>query len=155
MRYGLFCVINPKSSLWKEASAIITYRGNGVLTPADIKTLIEQSLDADKAEDIITIEIGEQTGLADYMVIASGTSSRHVSALAEKLKDRLAARGVKNIRTEGLAQSDWVVLDAGDVIVHLFRPEVRAFYNIEKMWGGALPFDVVQGRGNGQGQLQA
>jgi ribosome-associated protein len=69
------------------------------------------------------------------MVIASGTSTRHVSALAIKLRERLEARGHKSVRIEGLAQSDWVVLDAGDVVVHIFRPEVRSFYNIEKMWG--------------------
>jgi ribosome-associated protein len=69
------------------------------------------------------------------MVIATGTSSRHVSAMAEKLRERLEARGVEQIKIEGLNQSDWVVLDAGDVIVHLFRPEVRSFYNIERMWG--------------------
>ena len=73
------------------------------------------------------------------MIIASGTSSRHVSAIAEKLKDRLNIRGIKNVRAEGLTNSDWVVLDAGDVIVHLFRPEVRAFYNMEKMWGAFHP----------------
>ncbi len=77
------------------------------------------------------------------MIIASGTSSRHVGALAQKLRDRLEKRGVGGIRLEGLAQSDWVVLDAGDVIVHLFRPEVRAFYNIEKMWGPYAGFGVV------------
>lgn len=69
------------------------------------------------------------------MIIASGTSSRHVSALAQKLKTRLEFRGVKGMAIEGLSQSDWVAIDAGDVIVHLFRPEVRNFYNIEKMWG--------------------
>ena len=68
------------------------------------------------------------------MVIASGTSSRHIVALAAKLRDRLGARGVSEIRTEGISQGNWVVVDAGDVIVHLFRPEVREFYNIEKMW---------------------
>ena len=94
-------------------------------------------MDADKAFEIVTIELDEQAALADYMVIASGTSSRHVSALAEKLKERLEIRGVKDVRLEGVAQSDWVAIDAGDVIVHLFRPEVRAFYNIEKMW--AMP----------------
>ncbi len=77
------------------------------------------------------------------MIIASGTSSRHVSALASKLKDRLAARGVKNVMIEGLEQSDWVAIDAGDIVVHLFRPEVRSFYNMEKMWGAFQPFDVV------------
>jgi ribosome-associated protein len=69
------------------------------------------------------------------MVIATGTSSRHVSSLAEKIKDRLQARGHKHVRIEGMSQSDWVVIDAIDVVVHIFRPEVRAFYNIEKMWG--------------------
>ncbi len=79
------------------------------------------------------------------MVIASGTSSRHVNALAKKLKDKLSIRGVKNLRVDGLAQSDWVVIDAGDVIIHLFRPEVRSFYNMEKMWGAAFhPLEVVE-----------
>lgn len=81
--------------------------------------------------------------MADYMIIASGTSSRHVSGLASKLKERLSARGIKGVRIEGLGQSDWVVIDAGDVIVHLFRPEVRGFYNLEKMWCTQQPFDVI------------
>lgn len=85
----------------------------------------------------------DQTGLADYMVIASGTSSRHVQALAEKLKDRLNVRGVKDITIEGLNQCDWVAMDAGDIIVHIFKPEVRSFYNIEKMWCTYQHFDVV------------
>jgi ribosome-associated protein len=113
------------------------------LSPEDIKTLIEKSLDADKATDVNTIDLSGQSPLADYMIIASGTSSRHVGALATKMRERLEARGVKNVRIEGIAQSDWVVLDAGDVIVHLFRPEVRSFYNIEKMWGPYGGFDVV------------
>lgn len=77
------------------------------------------------------------------MIVATGTSSRHVNALAKKLRERLEIRGVKNIRLEGVEQSDWVVMDAGDVIVHLFRPEVRAFYNIEKMWGAFHPLESV------------
>ncbi len=77
------------------------------------------------------------------MVIASGTSSRHVSALARKLKERLNLQNVKNINIEGLSQCDWVVIDAGDVIVHIFRPEVREFYNIERMWCADPRFDVV------------
>ena len=85
----------------------------------------------------------DQTAIADYMIVASGTSSRHVSALAGKLKDRLGVRGVKNISMEGTDGSDWVVIDAGDVIVHMFRPEVREFYNIEKMWGADSPIHVV------------
>jgi len=108
-----------------------------------MKDFIEQSLDADKADNIVTISISEQTGIADYMIIASGTSSRHVAAMAEKLKDRLNMRGIKHIKIEGLNQADWVALDAGDIIVHLFRPEVREFYNIEKMWSTYQPFKVV------------
>lgn len=111
--------------------------------PYDIKTLIEKSLDADKALDITTIDLNGQTAIADYMIVASGTSSRHVGALAQKLKERLEIRGVKNIRIEGLGNSDWVVLDAGDVIVHIFRPEVRAFYNLEKMWSPYRGLDII------------
>ena len=77
------------------------------------------------------------------MIIASGTSSRHVNALARKLKERLQLKNIKGINIEGLAQCDWVVMDAGDVIIHLFRPEVREFYNIEKMWCAQPALDVV------------
>lgn len=117
-----------------------------------MKALVEQSLDADKAENIVTIDLDAQSGLADYMVIASGTSSRHVAALAEKLMERLSARGVKGIRAEGMAQADWVAIDAGDVIVHLFRPEVRTFYNLEKMWNPlhVHPLEIV---GNGHARI--
>lgn len=108
-----------------------------------MKTLIEQSLDADKAEDIVSIALDDQTGLADYMIIASGSSSRHVSALADKILNKLSLNGVKGVHVEGQARADWVAIDAGDVIIHLFRPEVRNFYNIEKMWGNIQPFEVV------------
>lgn len=103
-------------------------------TTEDTKALIEQSLDSDKANNISIINLTGESVIADYMIVASGTSSRHVSAIARKLKDRLTIRGVRYIKTEGMGQCDWVVLDAGDIIVHLFRPEVREFYNIEKMW---------------------
>jgi len=93
-----------------------------------------QSLDDDKAQDIEVIELAGKSALADYIVVASGTSTTQVVRMAEKLKDRLNVRGVKNITIEGAPQGDWVVMDAGDVVVHLFRPEVREFYNIEKMW---------------------
>lgn len=106
-------------------------------------TLVEQSLDSDKATDILTIDLDDQSALADHMVIATGTSSRHVAALAQKLKERLEGRGIKSVKIEGLTQADWVVVDAGDIIVHLFRSEVRGFYNLEKMWCGYLPFHVV------------
>lgn len=105
----------------------------------DLKDLVVQSLDDDKALDIEIINLADQsalqdTALADYIVIASGTSTTQTTRMAEKLKDRLNSRGVKDIRIEGGAQGDWVVLDMGDIVVHLFRPEVREFYAIEKMW---------------------
>lgn len=98
---------------------------------------------------MVTVELKDGSALADYMIIASGTSSRHVQSLASKLKERLLSRGIKNIRIEGVTQADWIILDAGDIIVHIFRPEVRDFYNLEKMWCAHSGFDVVQG------QLQA
>lgn len=114
---------------------ILTSYDDGLPTsPEKLKALAEQSLDADKAEDINTIDLRGQTSIADYMIVASGRSSRQVGALAEKLCDRLKASGCKNIRIEGKANCDWVVVDAGDIIIHLFRPEVRDFYNIERMW---------------------
>lgn len=82
------------------------------------------------------------------MIVASGTSSRHIASMAEKLRERLGFRGIKNIRIEGLKTADWVVVDAGDVIIHLFKPEVRAFYNLERMWGAPQPFLNTAG-GNG------
>lgn len=136
----------PLQIILEELTAIYSDTDKGALQPDEIKTLIEQSLDADKAENIVTISISEQTGLADYMIIASGTSSRHVGAMAEKLKDRLNIRGIKDIKIEGLGQSDWVAIDAGDVIVHLFRPEVRDFYNIEKMWTSHQPLNIVNNK---------
>lgn len=111
--------------------------------PLEQKNLIEKSLDADKAEDIVSINLNDQTGLADYMIIATGTSSRHVKALADKIIERLGETGIKNIKMEGAAQSDWIAIDTGDIIVHLFRPEVRSFYNLEKMWCTYNQFDVV------------
>lgn len=105
------------------------------MSSQSLKDIVLSFLDMDKAFDITAIDLDEQTALADAMIIASGTSSRHVNALARKLKQRLELKGVKGIRLEGLEKSDWVILDAGDLVIHLFRPEVRDFYNIEKMWG--------------------
>jgi ribosome-associated protein len=96
--------------------------------------LVLKTLDADKAEDIVSIELASKTPMADYMVIASGRSNRHVAAIAEHLSEELKKQGIKG-RAEGLPAGDWVLVDAMDVIIHVFRPEVRAFYNLEKMWG--------------------
>ena len=92
-----------------------------------------KSLDGDKAEDIVSIDLTNKSPMADYMVIASGRSNRHVQAIAEHLTEELKKQGIYG-RAEGLSQGDWVLVDAMDVIVHVFRPEVRAFYNLEKMW---------------------
>ncbi|MET0363404.1 MAG: ribosome silencing factor [Sphingobium sp.] len=94
-----------------------------------------QSLDDDQAQEIISIPLEGKSSIADYMVIASGRSSRQVAAMAQKLAERVKKANGINVRTEGLPVADWVLIDAGDVIVHLFRPEVRSFYNLERMWG--------------------
>jgi ribosome-associated protein len=91
-------------------------------------------LDDAKAEDITTIDLRGKTSIGDYMVIATGRSHRHVGALADHVLEDLQRVGVPGPRVEGMPHCDWVLIDAGDVIVHVFRPEVRAFYNLEKMW---------------------
>lgn len=105
--------------------------------------LVLKSLDDDKAENIVAIDLTGKTPMADFMIVASGRSNRHVSAIAEHLTEMLKKNGVVG-RAEGLPQGDWVLVDAIDVIVHVFRPEVRAFYNLEKMWGdGAVAAEAV------------
>jgi len=92
------------------------------------------SLEDDKAEDILAIDIRGKSSFADMLIVASGRSARHGGALADHVMRKLKDSGVKEVRIEGLPAADWVLVDAGDVVVHLFRPEVRAFYNIEKIW---------------------
>ena len=98
-----------------------------------IKTVLA-SLEDSKAENIVSIDIQGKSSLGDYMVIASGRSHRHVSAVADHLLKALKDAGLGTARVEGLASADWVLIDSGDIIVHVFRPEVRDFYNLEKMW---------------------
>lgn len=107
-------------------------------TPAPSKPLLDlilKVLDDDKAEDVVAIDLEGRSIMADAIVIASGRSQRHVSAIVDHLQRRLKDAGYGNRPAEGANQGDWVLLDAGDAIVHVFRPEVRAFYNIEAMWG--------------------
>ncbi len=94
-------------------------------------------LDDMKAEDTATIDLSGKTSIGDYMVVTSGRSNRHVSAVADHVLKDLDAAGLPGVRVEGTPHCDWVLIDAGDVIVHVFRPEVRAFYNLEKMWAPA------------------
>ena len=114
------------------------------LDAEEILALVLARLDDDKAEDIVPIELRGKTTIADYMVVASGRSQRHVGATAEHLVEVLKERGVKGVRVEGFPACDWVLIDASDVIVHIFQPEVRGFYNLEKMWSGVRPDTPVQ-----------
>ena len=105
-----------------------------------LHSLVLSSLDDDQAQEVVSIPLEGKSSIADHMVIASGRSTRQVAAMATKLAERLKKAGFGPIRIEGLPAADWVLLDAGDVVVHLFRPEVRSFYNLERMWGfGATP----------------
>jgi ribosome-associated protein len=96
--------------------------------------LILKALDDDKAEDIVSIDIKGKSSVADMLIVASGRSQRHVAALADHLLQKLKEAGATYLKVEGLPHADWVLVDAGDVIVHLFRPDVRTFYNIERIW---------------------
>jgi ribosome-associated protein len=108
---------------------------------------VETSLDDDKAESVVVIDLHGKTEICDYLVIASGTSQRQIGAMANHLKEKLKASGLTGIAVEGLPQCDWVLIDAGDIIVHLFRPEVRSFYNLEKMWDGPAAADAQDSAG--------
>jgi ribosome-associated protein len=107
--------------------------------------LVVKSVDDDKAEDIVQIDLRGRSDVADYMVICSGRSSRQVASISEKLADRVKQEMRISVRMEGKDTGDWVLIDAGDVIVHVFRPEVREFYQLEKMWLPAGAARVVQG----------
>ncbi len=96
--------------------------------------LITQSLEDDKAEDIVTLDVRGKSSIADAIIVATGRSARHVGALADHLMRKLKDAGAEGVKVEGMATCDWVLLDAGDVVVHLFRPDVRSFYNIERIW---------------------
>ncbi|MBL4839765.1 MAG: ribosome silencing factor [Thalassospira sp.] len=109
------------------------------MTPGELLALIQSTLEDDKAEDLVTINLIDKTSLADHMIIATGSSSRRVASMAEHIVEKLKEAGQGRAQAEGKEQGDWVLVDAGDVIVHLFRPEVRAFYNIEQMWGVENP----------------
>lgn len=114
---------------------------NAPLTGLIVQNVLN-SLDEAKAEDIVSIDLRGKTALADDMIIATGRSTVHVGAIADKAIKACKAAGVVAPRVEGLSQGDWVLIDAGDVIVHIFRPEVRQFYNLEKMWGGDRPVEM-------------
>jgi len=105
-----------------------------LLAVDDVLRTVTDSLEDSKAEELVTIDIKDKSALADYMVIASGRSNRHVGAIADHLLRELKNLGAGTAKVEGLQSADWVLIDTGDIIVHLFRPEVREFYALEKMW---------------------
>lgn len=109
--------------------------------PNRLLKVVLDTLDGAKAEDVVTIDLKGKTSIGDHMVVASGRSQRHVGAVADHLIKQLKDEGYGRARVEGLPQCDWVLIDAGDVIVHVFRPEVRDFYNLEKMWSADRPME--------------
>ena len=117
------------------ASSAATLPNSDAQEAEDLHKLILQSLDDDQAQEVTSIPLAGKSSIADFMVVASGRSTRHVAAVAEKLAERIKAETGRPVRIEGLPTADWVLIDANDVVVHLFRPEVRSFYNLERMWG--------------------
>lgn len=118
----------------KSATAAAAGTGRAPIDVDDLHKLVMQSLDDDQAQEIVSIPLAGKSNIADHMVIASGRSTRQVASMANKLADRIKQDFGRIVRIEGLAAADWVLIDADDVIVHLFRPEVRNFYNLERMW---------------------
>ncbi|MFN4354109.1 ribosome silencing factor [Parvibaculum sp.] len=110
---------------------------------SEMLALVLESLEEDKAEDVVSIDLTGKTPIADHMVVASGRSQRHVGAVADHLLRRLKEAGFGNAQVEGMKQGDWVLIDGGDVVVHVFRPEVRDFYKLEKMWSADIPADQL------------
>lgn len=121
-------------------------KGRPPIAVEDLHDLVLKSLDDDQALEVVSIPLEGKSSIADYMVVASGRSTRQVASMATKLADRIKQEFGRNVRIEGLPAADWVLIDADDVIVHLFRPEVRSFYNLERMW--AFGDEPLKARGN-------
>ena len=109
----------------------------------DLKSIILDTLDSNKALDIISIDLKNKSSMADYMIIASGTSSRHIQALSEQVLEKLKANGIKNSKIEGKESNDWKLVDGIDLIVHIFNPEKRRFYELEKIWSELIPKEKI------------
>jgi ribosome-associated protein len=112
-------------------------------TNTDLKSIILDTLDSNKALDIISIDLKNKSSMADYMIIASGTSSRHIQALSEQVLEKLKNNGVKNSKLEGKESLDWKLVDGIDLIVHIFNPDKRKFYELEKIWSELIPKEKV------------
>ena len=109
----------------------------------DLKRIILNTLDSNKALDIISIDLKNKSSMADHMIIASGTSSRHIQALSEQVLEKLKDNGIKNSKIEGKESTDWKLVDGIDLIVHIFNPEKRKFYELEKIWSELIPKEKV------------
>jgi ribosome-associated protein len=125
--------ISPASAAPKKAASPLTDPTVGKGGDALLALVLKQ-LDDDQAQDVVTIDLAGKSSIADHMVIASGRSTRQVASIAQKLAEEVKKQGFGSARIEGLPAADWVLIDAGDVVVHVFRPEVRSFYNLERMW---------------------
>ena len=106
---------------------------------SDLKSVVVDILDLNKAQDIVTIDLKDKSSMADYMIIASGTSSRHIQSLSEQVLEKLKNNGVKNSKIEGKDSNEWKLVDGVDLIVHIFHPEKRSFYELEKIWSELIP----------------
>ena len=106
---------------------------------SDLKSVVINTLDLNKAQDIVTIDLKDKSSMADYMIIASGTSSRHIQSLSEQVLEKLKDNGIKNSKIEGKESNEWKLVDGIDLIVHIFHPEKRKFYELEKMWSEFIP----------------
>jgi len=106
---------------------------------SDLKQIVINILDINKAQDIVSIDLKDKSSMADFMIIASGTSSRHIQSLSEQVLEKLKNNGVKDSRIEGKDSSEWKLVDGIDLIVHIFHPEKRKFYELEKMWSELIP----------------
>ena len=109
----------------------------------NLKRIILNTLDSNKALDIVSFDLANKSSIADYMIIASGTSSRHIQALSEQVLDKFKISGIKNCKIEGKESNDWKLIDGLDVIVHIFNPEKRKFYELEKMWSEFIPKEKI------------
>ena len=106
---------------------------------SDLKEIVINTLDLNKAQDVVTIDLKDKSSMADYMIIASGTSSRHIQSLSEQVLEKLKNNGVKDSKIEGKESGEWKLVDGIDLIVHIFHPEKRKFYDLEKMWSELIP----------------
>ena len=110
---------------------------------SDLKEIVINTLDLNKAQDVVTIDLKDKSSMADYMIIASGTSSRHIQSLSEQVLEKLKNNGIKDSKIEGKESNEWKLVDGIDLIVHIFHPEKRKFYELEKIWSELIPKEKV------------